>query len=305
MKQCDRFPSLLLLVLLGCACTGSPEESVSGVTEGEFGRSACQSCVSQSCSAELARCGQEPVCAAHWRCIKNCPVGPTGDANAACEAACTQAVPLVSNPAQVASTDLLRCRTQDAGTACAACGYPASQRGSRHPLLNQQCAVSSDPNPCYRCEDERCCQSYAQYSKNPYAVSLRECYAMCVDPMHETECHADCRQTNPEGVQDFSTRLLCVTSRCGVECNKGKPLDACTDCSLSHCSDAIIACGTDPDCNLLMLCSETCLGTNHGYPTGCPQSCLSRAALPAQKLYLEYLLCTSHSCGAECGEPTL
>lgn len=322
---------LALLAALCGACTGTSEETSSIQQSSEFGRSACTSCLAKTCSDELTACGHDPACAEYWLCVQGCPVGPNGDAEQACEADCTRSRPLLSSQAKAAGAALYRCRNQDAGTDCAACGKVASKRGSHDPLLNQQCAASTETNACYRCEAERCCHSYDQYKRNPEAVSLVGCVQGCLDKkvsascigsclklpdqdqdscealcdILASQCQADCRKSHPAGVQDFSTRLLCTTARCGQACNNGAPLDPCVACTLDHCMDTLIACNTDPDCNLSKLCSETCLATGQGYPSGCPQRCLKMAPPAAQQLLLADQLCGIHSCPAECGTPLL
>lgn len=303
MKRFDLLSALVLVFLVAGACT--VEESTAGLSGGEFGHSDCMSCLGQTCSLELTTCGQDPTCAANLRCVQRCPVGPSGDADAACEAECSRSVPLAGSTAQAASQALLRCRTQDNGTTCAACGKVATQHGSRDPILNQQCQKSTDQNACFQCEEERCCQTYAKYKNNPDAVKLRQCYGTCGDPDQQEQCQADCRQNHPDGVLDFSVRLFCVTARCGSQCMNGQPVNPCTACTLNHCVDSMIACTTDQDCNLLQICTETCLSTGHGYATNCPRNCIENSTQKATQLLIDYQLCSTHSCEPECGAATL
>jgi hypothetical protein len=68
------------------SCNGSPEpSSPSKVT---YGDSECGTCVQEACSGVLDQCAAEPSCSVFLSCLYACPVGPKGDADPACEAAC-------------------------------------------------------------------------------------------------------------------------------------------------------------------------------------------------------------------------
>jgi hypothetical protein len=271
---------------------GSSSSSSSGGSGGggsSYDQSACGLCVKEACAAEIDACAGDPGCAAYLTCLNVCGLDATGNADPACADAC----PTPDNStSQAARTALEECRWHgDGATQCAACGVTIYA----HPLLNQDCPASMDPNACFACEDTHCCETYAACEANAECDVLVQCLQAC--PVSDDACWSQCLADHPTGIADLGARLGCVLIYCGEQglCNDN-PLSSCERCVNTRCGDLFMTCWSDAECYLLSDCAASC-------PTGdgaCIDGCV--AAHPAgEQKFNDYSVCSTQSCAAECG----
>lgn len=277
---------------------GGADADAAGTT---WGNSSCGTCVQSSCGSEIQTCSQDPGCAAHLTCLEACPVGADGDLDPGCEANCPAASGSTGVDAVQAFDD---CRQTGAGASCAGCGgvapdggdggdADAGDGGCAVPLLCEQCAPSTDPNACYKCEDENCCDSHAacladadcevyrvcMQSECPSTYSLSQCIEFC-DSAHGTA-----------GYEKFFTRVTCVEAKCLSECANETP---CVKCENDHCASEFAECDSHEACSRASFCVGDCNGD---------QACLAgcKAKYPGAEPALDAKInCLLAYCGTTC-----
>jgi len=165
---------------------------------------------------------------------------------------------------------------------------------NENPLLNQQCEDSNDPNPCYRCEDIHCCETFAAYKANPEAVSIRECILAC--DVGDDDCSFQCLLDHPLGIVDWGQRLTCVLVFCAEPeaCGAG-PLDPCVECVTENCADEEMACASNASCFLL----ESCIG-NSACVGECIHECVETYP-QGQEAFEISATCSIDACANVCG----
>jgi len=279
-----------LASLAACGDDGDTSSTGGGGTGGAgYGDGACGACVKDACAGEIEACAGDPGCAQYLTCLYACPVDAAGDADAACAAGCT--VP-DSSTAEAARAAVEDCRGFGRGaTQCPACGAPENT----HPLLNQECAPSSDPNACFACEDEHCCETYAACEAGAECDALVECIRACPDAGFDA-CKTQCEADHPAGVAGYGARIGCLLVFCAdADACGNVPLDGCSKCINAKCADEFIACWANPECYLLSECSVPC-----GADEACIEAC--GAAHPdGAQAFGDYALCGTQACSAECG----
>lgn len=248
-------------------------------------------CVEVECAAQVAACEADPACAGWLSCASACPAStPDGDADPTCEAGC----PLEGSTAGAKARDaLLFCKHEGpAAAACATCGHSPST------LPPQDCAESMDPNVCYACEDERCCETYEAYAAEPEAVALKDCVVAC-DPTLDyeayTACKFACYDAHPEGLLLYSRRIGCVFTLCDDECASA-PVDPCVACVNASCAAFTAACHDVVECFLL----EECLVPCDPGDDACMAPCYQAYGAGAEALS-DKLNCAIVSCAGACG----
>jgi hypothetical protein len=299
-----KVPGVLPLVALGCwfclSCTSESSSAGAAASSGaaggaagsSFGQGACAACLQQTCAPSLTTCQSDPGCAAWLQCVYDCPTAADGSPEPACEGQC----PVAPGSATAqAKKGFEACWRFGAGADCAPCGHATdagSDDASQNPILHQSCPASTETNPCWICEDEKCCNTYAQCHQNQDCTAIVDC--MKADPDAGTawdDLHV-CASGHPAGEQDYLNRMGCIMIYCTVQC--GASYDACLACSQEKCADVYLACYTLPACNAIMGCVEPC-----GNDTNCADTCL--AAHPTgSSAFGNYALCIIGRCQSVC-----
>jgi hypothetical protein len=130
----------------------------------------------------------------------------------------------------------------DASSPAVDAGLPDASDSAINPIVRQECPASIDPNPCYSCEENHCCDSYAQYASNPEAKALKNCVIECWDTLGggaqnsgET-CEERCSTSHPTGAADWAPRSACLSIFCEGPDACGEMLQsACVQCLNTFC----------------------------------------------------------------------
>jgi hypothetical protein len=264
-------PALFVMLLTGCNsashATSSPDAAAEDGATATFGASTCGQCVTQACSMQVSACNSDPDCSAYLSCLDACGVGADGNVDATCAAACPKGN---SSAGMSAESQLTDCRTSGPGaTMCSACGADA---GPGNPILDQQCMQMMDVTPCYTCEDDYCCNTYANCHANPDCDSLERCLKDCVDdvaddagspqggPPDGGSCDLVCAHAHPQGLIDWAPRITCLTVYCGVQCENPPmpPLPPCEACVNKYCALEFANLNGTPDGFLYGACVAAC-----------------------------------------------
>jgi hypothetical protein len=263
------------LLASACGCDGQPSTSTtsSGGAAGEgggggqggqggeggggeaYGTSAAGVCFAEKCASEINTCKADPECPAFLSCLDACPVDATGDADPACVALCPTGMGSQSMMAAAAVDD---CRTNGAGAVCLACTSPQPEYTS--PVLNQTCPdPSMETNVCFKCEDEKCCDTYVACKNNPECDALvKNCLALCA--AGDLSCEKDCVAQHPAGADDLGARFACMRVRCFAEqlmCDRclREPAEVCL---YDTCGDAYAAYLSGPNGYAHEACIHAC-----------------------------------------------
>jgi hypothetical protein len=251
-----------------------------------FGASVCWTCVESACAAPVAECRGDPECAAWLDCITACPVGPNGDVDPACSCS-----PGTGTAAAQAEMNLTICRTSGPGAACAECRVGEIPGDG---ILNQVCSTSPETNPCYKCEDEKCCDTYADCADDPECKAYQACLVECFDSGSD-DCINPCYQAHPAGIEAWAPREACLSVYCFEQgiCND-EPLDPCLQCVNANCAQPYADYYSEPAGYLLFACTVPC------NDEACYDACKSQypSAVP---LFETFAACSLGSCSAECG----
>ena len=250
---------------------------------------ACGTCIEDACASWISACESDPECATWLTCDRACPpAAPDGDADPTCEAAC----PLPGGSVgQKAVDDLLFCKQKGDGLTCTTCGWTAGECA----LLEQTCPDTTNDNPCYECEDDKCCETYAAYAANPEAVALKACFLEQCD-LDDDECWYQCLFAHPDGVADWGAREACFTVHCGDPSACGnEPKSECQACVDANCGCLGAACFEDAECYMLAMC----IGRDACVDQACFDDCF--AEYPgAVETFEAYGTCGFHECQDLC-----
>jgi hypothetical protein len=297
---------VLLIGLLGCGADDEDPALAAGGTGGgqgvgggsgvggtggagpvTYGDSDCGACVDAQCAAELTACKSEQECATYLGCLLECPTGADGNVDPACEEACPDPT---STAAVTARSQLTVCREVGPGaTQCPACGV--EQEGPSCSLVTATCPASAETEPCSKCEDESCCETYAAYAANPEAVALKECLVGCLGI--EPDCEQTCGAQHPDGIADWAARSVCLFHHCLDECLDVPP-EPCEKCLYGDCIDSFCASQSTTEGWLLSACFATCEGD-----AACEADCVDQYP-EAYEGAQEFLACGSVLCGESC-----
>jgi hypothetical protein len=280
--------AILFGSLLGVSCgEDAPPSGTGGTADVTYQNSECGTCALAACSAGVTDCNADPGCAAYLQCLEGCPVTEEGDAETACDDLCPVADSSVSRDLVAR---LRYCRAEGVGaTQCTACG----KIQETNPCLNQDCAPSVETDACAICEDEACCEMYADYVANPEAIALKECLEACPDDA----CWLGCYDMHPDGVAAWGARFACYTIFCLEECTTGTP-SACAVCSFSECASPHINCGKNASCHLLSECEAICENMG-GTTPDCIAQCGEQYPDGVED-FAAFGACTTEKCASEC-----
>jgi hypothetical protein len=244
-----------------------------------YGCSTCGRCVEDACQTAVDACSADPGCADYFVCLEGCPLDVLGNVDDDCEAACPTEG---SSTSRELVSKLTFCRRDGDGRDCA-CGQTS--------VLEQDCPPSVETNPCYKCEDENCCDTYAACHNDPECTQIAPCAQACGD---DDACWNQCFVDHAAGMASWGPRFVCFITKCPVECS-GAPLDPCYACVLEECEQSELACDSNIDCWLLSFCITPC-----GGGAACVEAC--KAQYPGGvELFEPYAICAVDRCKEVCG----
>jgi hypothetical protein len=252
-----------------------------------FGSGACGSCVVDKCRQAREVCDAEPSCASHASCADKCPASSTGVPDKSCLDACPGGANSVAARAR-ATYDT--CLLVTGPKACDGCTKPPADK-SVLDVTDQQCGTSTDPNACYKCEEQKCCKTYEGCAAEPECKEqLQPCVKACTD----AKCVSNCYAQHPKGVLPWARRLTCMLVNCATECG-GAPNDCVKCSSQTICRDTFVRCNADEGCFLLRAClDETCPDVTEE----CLTKCKAKVPPAAGALFDEWTSCAFLSCPA-------
>jgi hypothetical protein len=238
--------AVLALVLAG-ACGGGGETGAGGektsttsilTNDGgatvKYGDGPCGTCVAEACSDEIDACKADPECPAYLTCLNACPTVSGANADSTCVAACPKGS---GTEAKKAIAELDLCRSKGPGAACESCGLTVSTAYTA-PALTQSCpGGSTDPNPCFACIDDRCCDTYQACHDSADCQALRDCLVTCGD---DAACIEGCAEQHAEGAALWGPYYACGIVRCATDTTACDPTEreACEACLFTDCGDA-------------------------------------------------------------------
>jgi len=294
---------LLTLVALTAACSSSSAlaPAADGGSDAAVGddagpaawlAGACGSCVQTACTSQRQVCDAEPSCALHSACADACASAPGGIIDAACLAACPRGDNAVASRSRAAYD---ACITGSGVAGCTKCTKPTtSDPVSFAEILDQKCGPSTETNACFKCEAERCCETFDACVAEPECkLQLQPCLVACKG---DKACQGRCYAAHPKGVSAWARRSTCNVARCATEC--GGTVDACAACGITTtCREPNARCTADAGCFLLRAClDETC-------PTiddACIKTCKAKVPPTAGPLFDAWFACISVSCVSAC-----
>jgi hypothetical protein len=258
----------------GCSESGqdaNPQPD-SGSPAPSFADTPCRACIGASCSSQESDCNADPACAAWLKCLGTCSV----DENEKPDQACTDACPAPTSGVGLSA----RAALLDCGNGCAEC---ADAKVGSHPILDQQCTPSSEPDACFACFDERCCETEAACDAGCQMV--RGCYADC-SGADRSQCFAECFAKRPQDAETFTTFVGCRLAHCMGACEIEEP------CSIQACPESFITCWASPGCHVL----ATCFGDCGGSDIACQDACKAASPPDAQQQFGSFSLCIAANC---------
>jgi hypothetical protein len=177
--------------------------------------------------------------------------------------------------------------------ACSGTGGPpdAGSELTGPAVLRQTCAASTESNACYKCEDEKCCQTYARCHANAECEAFKACLLACPAGEH---CEESCTAQHPNGVSAWAPRLVCMTVHCGTACSSA-PVPDCVTCINTFCADEYAVLESTPAGYLLQACIAACPFADAACIDGCKKKYQSAVqALDA------LATCSSQKCPMRC-----
>jgi hypothetical protein len=252
--------------------------------------SACGSCVIKACTRERALCDAEPSCSAHATCAEACPTSADGKLDSTCIAACPIGEGTAASRARAAYDT---CITNRGLQSCDACTKPTVS--SLLPILSQTCGASPETNTCFKCEDEKCCNTFQGCVDEPECKQvLQPCIVACGS---DNACSAKCYADHPKGVAAWARRQACLLVNCVTQC--GATLDPCYECAvMKECRDSTARCNADEGCFLITKCiNATCPSVTDA----CLKTCKAKVPASAAQLFDEFTSCALLSCVGKCG----
>ncbi len=302
-------PPLAVAVGLFLACSQSPQLTPASDAGGDananananatWGASACAGCVRRACSEERQACSSDSACVARVTCLERCPLGPSGDVDAACAAACPAG-------SSAATQTFETCRLREAN-GCAACGpVTANPDAGLSPLadkiLNQVCAPGTHADACKRCQESRCCDTRAACEQDPACLpTLVDCINICTampDGSAKHRCGIACYEKDLKATAELGSLVACMIARCPSASECG-PNGACSACSNAKCASYYAECRATPECQLIGKCLLAECPPPGTITPECTQRCEARYPGGA-RLARDEEACVTLSCAKEC-----
>jgi hypothetical protein len=162
------------------------------------------------------------------------------------------------------------------------------------------CIADGDTSdPCYLCEDQSCCPQYLSSQQSSeyttYEASLKACVSAGAS---SSQCVLQCAAQNPAGHAVSAPLLACVTYHCFAACAMGQD-NPCAACLQASCADLAYACDSNPDCDVLDNCIDSCDNAGSNIPN-CIAVCKNNAPSAAQQLYQPLYACQIKYCATAC-----
>jgi hypothetical protein len=300
MKHAFALASLALfgsLPSLGCSSSAAVSEP-SGSAGGEggeagqpstaptFGTTDCRACQADACASQEASCSSEPACANYLECLDACPATEAGGVDEACAAACARPE---ETSVKLLAQAVDSCRERGGGASCE-CGVV----NTAPDVLLQECLPSEDPNLCYKCEQEKCCETHAECKADAECNAMMACVKACPGGSF-SQCVVDCAADHPDGAELGQRRITCLSILCseGDECGEGE-LDPCVRCVDESCTEAVVACSLSLACQKVSACAIDCEDSD------CYAAC-DEVDPEGASLYHDWVGCGASSCPSECG----
>lgn len=300
-KRCFlAFPMMLVALLGGCDGGGSSASTGGGGTGGQtggtggqgggepYGTSAAGVCFEDKCSSEISACKADPECPAYLSCLEACPVNDAGDLDTDCASACPKGM---GSQSMAAASAVDACRTTGAGAACLTC--TRTQPDYTTPVLQQTCPdPSMETNVCFKCEDEKCCETYVACKDNAECQAIiKTCLPACA--AGDTSCEKNCVAQHPDGADDLGALFACMRVRCFADqpmcdrCQRGSE----EVCLFDTCAEAYATYLSGKDGYALEACIHSCPIDD----MVCDQGCYS--AYPDAKAAFDGVAtCAAQSC---------
>jgi hypothetical protein len=220
-----------------------------------YAASECGTCALEACTEAVEACSTDPGCTNYLECLLGCPLGPSGNADPECDAACAADV---SSESSALRERLNGCRFEGAGVDCAPCGLSLAPSDTR---LTQECEPRPDaPTACRQCHWDNCCDTWdACFADgvNPDCDALATCIQTCGDV---EDCITECFDQHPNSIQTLLDQVGCGLSQCAIDqenCDQSLRND-CEACAFETCGDSFIALMTTPAGFLLFTCQDNC-----------------------------------------------
>jgi hypothetical protein len=165
------------------------------------------------------------------------------------EPACQSACPTPGSAGGVAARQALdACWTS---APCAVCGNAidaGSDSSPTHAILNQDCAPSTQTDPCFKCLYEECCETLAGVLTGA-ASEIFDCLAPCTDDT----CEFACYEQYPDQIAGYGANVACSLVLCEAECTTPT---AFSTCLAENCAEPIAECFTKASCYQAFDCWE-------------------------------------------------
>lgn len=164
-------------------------------------------------------------------------------------------------------------------------------------ILNQQCSPSQDPDTCYQCRDEQCCETNEACLNDEGCVAMKACGKGCsenFDGNAFVQCLDGCYTANEASYVPFAAHLACLTFECAEPC--AGTLGSCLACSHQSCANEDIACRLDLGCTLLSDCYGQCAASD----TACQEACEQGVPVETIQMVQEWILCNYEHCKDAC-----
>jgi hypothetical protein len=173
--------------------------------------------------------------------------------------------------------------------------------GGADPVDAMACLTDGDlGNPCALCQDQQCCGPYLACHDDTSCQGYEACVKACgAQGSSSSTCTLQCAAQNQDGHALFAPSFACVNDHCFAQCS-GDQADPCDSCLHASCADSEYACQSDPDCDILQNCNESCGGSSDF--VSCTQVCTNNAPESTQKLWDAFESCSATYCTASCGE---
>jgi|HubBroStandDraft_1064217.scaffolds.fasta_scaffold25508_3 hypothetical protein len=162
------------------------------------------------------------------------------------------------------------------------------------------CIADGDSNdPCYLCEDQACCAQELACQESSDCQTYKASLKACVNEGNSSsQCTLQAAAQNSAGHALTAPLLACVEYHCLASCGQTQN-DPCVACWAASCADLIYACDSNPDCDILDNCNQSCANAGSNI-FSCMKICTNNASPTAQQLYQALYTCETKYCATAC-----
>ncbi|MFO0556043.1 MAG: hypothetical protein U0271_47130 [Polyangiaceae bacterium] len=301
MRPTSLLLSTLLAMSFACGDSGSGGAGGGGGQSAAYAGTKCEQCDKTACASERDACAADASCAGYLTCLSKCGLADNQDAEPSCEADCAAA-----HGTSAALLDAFRtCRagadcSASADTQCdrAAVGGGGGAGGAAlcesPAYLDQTCPASTEPDACFKCNYEKCCDSVDEIFGTGPAADLTQCWLQCASG--DSACEKACFDQYPDGVDGFGKWWACSNVQCGEPDGPCTVSNQCNQCQYDSCECEYAACEGEPECFLAFYCFSIC------DDTACLESCQAEHPTGLEAMN-SLIVCVSQRCGSVCGMP--